>query len=307
MNSKELAWKIRRHGIEMTHLSHGSHIGSILSVADIMGVLYSDVLKYNVKDEKSKWRDRVILSKGHAGAAIYAALAEVGFFDVEELKTHYADGSRLSGHVSHKLPGVEFSTGSLGHGLSAAAGMALAAKKKHMPHRVFAILGDGECDEGSVWEAALFANHFRLNNLIAIIDHNKMQSLDYCEKTLKLENLRDKWKTFGWNALEINGHDHEQIRKAINLSNEDGPTVIIADTVKGKGISFMENDILWHYRFPHDGWEYDCAVNELHKSKPEGVEDIYTPAGIINPCLPDENACIGQDHTMSAGYHPTKF
>lgn len=307
MNSKELAWKIRRHGIEMTHLSHGSHIGAILSVADIIGVLYADILRYDVNDEKAAWRDRVVLSKGHAGAAIYAALAEVGFFDVDELRTHYANGSRLSGHVSHKLPGIEFSTGSLGHGLSAAAGMALAAKKNHMTHRVFVILGDGECDEGSVWEAALFANHFRLNNLIAIIDHNKMQSLDYCENTLKLESLKDKWYSFGWYALEIDGHDHEQIRKAINSSNVGGPTVIIADTVKGKGISFMENDILWHYRFPHDGWEYDCAVNELHKSKPESVEDIYTPAGITNPYLPDENADIGQDHTMSASYHPTRF
>lgn len=185
--------------------------------------------------------------------------------------------------------------------------MALSAKKDHKKHRVFVILGDGECDEGSVWEAALFANHFRLNNLIAIVDHNKMQSLDYCEKTLKLESLKDKWKSFGWNALEIDGHDHEQIREAVNSPRGDGPTVIIADTVKGKGISFMENDILWHYRFPHAGWEYDCAVNELHKSKPEGVEDIYTPAGIADPCLPDENTDIGNDHTMSAGYHPTVF
>lgn len=307
MNSKELAWKIRRHGVEMTHLSHGSHIGAVLSVADIIAVLYADILKYDVNNEKAEWRDRVILSKGHAGAAIYAALAEVGFFDVDELKTHYANGSRLSGHVSHKLPGVEFSTGSLGHGLSAASGMALAAKKNHLTHRVFAILGDGECDEGAVWEAALFANHFKLNNLIAIIDHNKMQSLDFCEKTLKLESLKDKWKSFGWNALEIDGHDHEKIKEAIDLSESDGPTVIIADTIKGKGISFMENDILWHYRFPHDGWEYDCAVNELHKNKPEGVEDIYTPDGILNPCLPDKNVDIGNDHTMSAGYHPKLF
>lgn len=307
MNSKELAWKIRRHGIEMTHLSRGSHIGAVLSVADIMGVLYADILRYDANDERAEWRDRVILSKGHAGAAIYAALAEVGFFDIDELKTHYANGSRLSGHVSHKLPGIEFSTGSLGHGLSAAAGMALAAKKNRMTHRVFAIMGDGECDEGSVWEAALFANHFRLNNLIAIIDHNKMQSLDYCEKTLKLENLKDKWISFGWNAFEIDGHDHEQIKETIDSISSNRPTVIIADTVKGKGISFMENDILWHYRFPHDGWEYDCAVNELYKSKPDGIEDIYTLNGIPNPCRPDENADIGNDHTMSAGYHPTLF
>ena len=156
--SECLAWLIRRHGIEMTHLSGGSHIGSVLSAADIIAVLYADIMRYKSEDPKWDGRDRFIMSKGHAGAAVYAALAECGFFDTAELKTHYADGSRLSGHVSHHLPGVEFSTGSLGHGLSVAAGMALAAKQDGKLHRVFAVLGDGECDEGSVWEAALFDN-----------------------------------------------------------------------------------------------------------------------------------------------------
>ena len=171
MTSEQLAWRIRRHGIEMTHLSGGSHVGAVMSVADIVAVLYADVLKYD--PEKPDWeeRDRFILSKGHAGASIYAALAESGFFPVEELKTHYADGSRLSGHVSHHLPGVDFSTGSLGHGLSAGAGMAYAAKKDGKNFRTFVVLGDGECNEGSVWEAALFANHFRLSNLVAVVDH----------------------------------------------------------------------------------------------------------------------------------------
>ena len=153
--SECLAWLIRRHGIEMTHLSGGSHIGSVLSAADIIAVLYADIMRYKSEDPEWDGRDRFIMSKGHAGAAVYAALAECGFFDTAELKTHYADGSRLSGHVSHHLPGVEFSTGSLGHGLSVAAGMALAAKQDGKLHRVFAVLGDGECDEGSVWEAAL--------------------------------------------------------------------------------------------------------------------------------------------------------
>ena len=161
----------------MTHLSGGSHIGAILSVADIMAVLYADVLKIDPENPKSPDRDRFILSKGHAGASVYAALAENGFFPVEELKTHYQNGSRLSGHVSHHLPGVDFSTGSLGHGLSAATGMAYAAKKDKKSHKVYVVLGDGECDEGSVWEAALFANHNELGNLVAIIDHNKMQSM----------------------------------------------------------------------------------------------------------------------------------
>jgi transketolase len=278
MNSKQLAWKIRRHGIEMTHISHGSHIGSILSVADIIAVLYNDIANVDTENPKMLDRDRVILSKGHAGAAIYAALAEKGFFNVEELKTHYADGSRLSGHVSHKgIPGVEFSTGSLGHGLSVAAGMAYGAKKDSKQHNVFVICGDGECDEGSVWEAALVANHYKLNNLIAIIDHNKMQSLDFCENTIALSPFADKWKAFGWNVIDIDGHDHDALRVAFNKVKEsvDKPTVIIANTTKGKGISFMENDILWHYRFPHEGEEYDTAVSELRAQMPEGTVDIY--------------------------------
>lgn len=306
MNSKQLAWKIRRHGIEMTHLSGGSHIGPVFSVADIIAVLYADVLR--VKPEEPKWkdRDRVILSKGHAGASIYAALAEKGFFEVEELKTHYANGSRLSGHVSHKLPGVDFSTGSLGHGLSAGAGMALAAKKNKQGHNVYVVLGDGECDEGSVWEAALFAAHFQLDNLIAIVDHNHMQSLDFCDNTLSLAPFAEKWESFGWNVIEIDGNNHEELHDAFEKAKEtvQKPTVIVANTIKGKGISFMENDILWHYRFPHEGWEYDMAVTELHAQKPDGVIDVYTPNGIENPQRPDENADMGNDHTMSAEYHP---
>ncbi|MCB6569658.1 transketolase [Eubacterium limosum] len=308
MTSEQLAWKIRRHGIEMTHLSGGSHIGSIMSVTDIIAVLYANVIKYDPQKPKWEGRDRMILSKGHAGAAIYAALAESGFFEIEELKTHYANGSRLSGHVSHHLPGVDFSTGSLGHGLSAGAGMAYAIKKEHKNNHVFVVLGDGECDEGSVWEAALFANHYRLDNLIAIVDHNHMQSLDFCENTLELENLGDKWRAFGWNVFEINGNSHKELKEtfslAIDVKNQK-PIVIIGNTVKGYGVTFMENDILWHYRFPHSGWEYDKAVTELHKNKPEGVEDPYTPNGIENPILPDDNADIFNDHTTSYTWKPS--
>lgn len=307
MTSSQLAWLIRRHGIEMTHLSGGSHIGAVLSAADILAVLYADILRYDPQNPKWDGRDRFVMSKGHAGAAVYAALAECGFFDPAELKTHYANGSRLSGHVSHHLPGVDFSTGSLGHGLSAAAGMALAAKQDGKSHRVFAVLGDGECDEGAVWEAALFANQYRLENLVAIIDHNHMQSLDTCEKTLELEPLAEKWRAFGWNAIELDGHDHLALREALRDTHNPGhkPTVIIANTVKGKGVSFMEHDILWHYRFPHDGWEYDGAVTELHDAMPEGVADPYTPQGIAAPVKPDADADIGCDHTTSAGWHPT--
>ena len=278
MNSEQLAWLIRRHGIEMTHISHGSHIGAILSVADIVAVLYNDMANISPENLKDENRDRIILSKGHAGAAIYAALAEKGFFDKEELKTHYADGSRLSGHVSHKgVPGVEFSTGSLGHGACVAAGMALNAKLDKKPYYTYAIVGDGECDEGSIWEMALFANQFKLNQFVVIVDHNKMQSLDFCENTLSLAPFADKWKSFGWNVLDIDGHNHDELRAAFAKAkeSEDKPTVIIANTVKGKGVSFMEFDILWHYRFPHEGEEYDGALKELHAAMPEGVVDPY--------------------------------
>lgn len=307
MTSEQLAWKIRRHGIEMTHLSGGSHIGAVLSVADIIAVLYADVMKYDSENPNWDGRDRFILSKGHAGAAIYAALAECGFFDTEELKTHYANGSRLSGHVSHHLPGVDFSTGSLGHGLSAGTGMAYAIKKDKKDSRVFVVLGDGECNEGSVWEAAQFANHNKLNNLVAIVDYNHMQSMDFCDNTLEVVDMSQKWRAFGWNVIEINGNSHEELKKAFSDADasKEKPTVIVANTVKGCGISFMENDILWHYRFPHNGWEYDCAVNELHKSMPEGVTDPYTPNGIPNPVLPDENADIFHDHTTTFTWKPS--
>lgn len=304
-SSEQLAWLIRRHGIEMTHLSGGSHLGAILSVADIMAVLYAEVLRCDCNNPKANNRDRFILSKGHAGASVYAALAESGFFPVEELKTHYQNGSRLSGHVSHHVPGVELSTGSLGHGLSVGAGFAYALKKDSREGRVFVVMGDGECDEGSVWEAALFANHFRLNNLIAIVDHNHMQSLDFNENTIELENFAEKWKSFGWDVIEIDGNNHDQLREAFSsISNKEStthkPTVVIAHTIKGKGVSFMQNDILWHYRFPHDGWEYDMAVTEMHRCKPNGVRDPYTPDGIANPTHPQEGDDIFRDHTFSA-------
>ena len=152
----------------------------------------------------------------------------------------------------------------------------------------------------------MFANHFGLSSLIAIIDHNRMQSLDWCEKTMKMESLADKWRAFGWNAMEIDGHDHDALRHALlDTERSMSPSVIIADTVKGRGISFMENDILWHYRFPHDGWEYDNAVNELYAQKPSGIEDPYTPGGIASPQLPPSGEGIAGDHTMCATWHPS--
>lgn len=277
ITSLELAWLIRRHGIEMTHLSHGSHIASILSVADIVGVLYADIIKVFPQDPKSESRDRFVLSKGHAGAAIYAALAEKGFFDREILKSHYRNGSILSGHVSHKdVPGVDASTGSLGHGLSYAVGMALALKKQGRNNKVYVVLGDGECDEGAVWEAALLANQYGLDNLIAIIDRNQMQSLDFTEKTAKLEPLDAKWRAFNWSVATVDGHDHKALFSAFkDAQKAKGPAIIIANTIKGKGVSFMELNILWHYRFPHAGKEYDQAIKELKAVKPSSINDPY--------------------------------
>ena len=305
MNSEQLAWLIRRHGVEMTHLSHGSHIGAVLSAADIVAVLYAQVLRCRPQEPDWAERDRFIMSKGHAGAAVYAALAERGFFPVEELKTHYDDGSRLSGHVSHHLPGVDFSTGSLGHGLSAAAGMAYAAKKDGRAWRVFALLGDGECNEGAVWEAAMFANHFRLSNLTAIVDCNRMQSLDFTDNTIEMLDFGAKWRALGWHVIECDGNDHAALRAAFGAAEANRtaephrPTVILARPVKGCGVSFMQNDILWHYRFPHDGWEYDTAVTELHRSMPAGVEDPYTPDGIADPVTPGPGDDLGNDHTFT--------
>jgi len=269
---RTLAWLIRRNGLEMTHLSRGSHIGSVFSVAEILAVLYARVLRVDPKAPDWADRDRLILSKGHAGSAVYAALAETGFFPVEQLKTHYADGSILSGHVSHKgVPGVEISTGSLGHGLAIGAGMALGAKMDGKDWRVYVILGDGECDEGAVWEAALQAAQYGLDRLIAFVDYNHMQSLDTVENTLRLEPFEAKWRDFGWQAERVDGHDTDALEEALtragNRAGSGRPSVILAHTVKGKGVSFMENNILWHYRTPQ-GEEYEAALKELEAQRP---------------------------------------
>ena len=269
---KVLAWLIRRNGLEMTHLSRGSHIGSVFSAAEIIAVLYASVLKVDPQNPGWPERDRMILSKGHAGSAVYSALAETGFFPVEELKKHYANGSSLSGHVSHKgVPGVEVSTGALGHGLAIGAGLALGAKMDGETWRTVVVLGDGECDEGAVWESALQAAQFRLDRLVAVVDYNHMQSLDFVDKTLKLEPFEAKWRDFGWNAMSCDGHDTEALQEAFSRAWKNAgsgkPFVILAHTVKGKGVSFMENNILWHYRTPQ-GEEYEAALKELEAQRP---------------------------------------
>ena len=267
MESVLLAKKIRLHTLKMLHNAGASHIACIFSIADILAILYADIMKFDVNNPLMASRDRFILSKGHAGAGVYAVLAEMGFFPLEELNEYCEGGGRLSGHISHKnVPGVEFSTGSLGHGVCVASGMALAAKRDGLVHRVFTLIGDGECNEGSVWEMALFANHYRLNNFVVVVDHNKMQSLGFCEETLELIDLKEKWKSFGWNVYAVNGHNHFELKEVFLKESKDKPTCIIAHTIKGKGVSFMENNILWHYRDPQ-GKFYSDAIEELRAEK----------------------------------------
>ncbi len=251
---KTLAIQIRAQALRMVHRAKSAHIGSSFSAADLIAVLYSGVL--HIDPSRPDWsdRDRFILSKGHACAAVYAVLAEQGFLPQEWLATYYLNGSHLPGHITHGIPGVEVSTGSLGHGLSIGCGMALAAKRDSRAYRIFVLLSDGECDEGSTWEAALFAPHHRLDNLVAIVDYNKIQSFGTVKEVLGLEPLAEKWQAFGWMVQEIDGHDFEQIEKALlGIPFEPGrPSCIIAHTVKGKGVSFMENQLAWHYLSPDD-------------------------------------------------------
>jgi len=264
MNTIELAKRIRIHSVKMVNRGGSSHIGSVLSIADILAVLYGKLLKYKSDEPTWEGRDRFILSKGHAGAGVYAALAESGFFDVKKLMDHGQNGSIFSGHVSHKgVPGVEFSTGSLGHGLPVACGMAYGARLNNKIHKVFCLMGDGELGEGSNWEAMLFASHNKLDNLNVIIDRNRLQSIKNTEDTLKLEPLADKFKSFGFDVFVINGHLHSDLIDVISRQTvSKKPKVVIANTTKGKGVSFMENSVEWHYKTPLDS-NYKQALKEL--------------------------------------------
>ena len=259
------AARIRRHALRMVYRAGASHIGSCLSMADLLGVLYCRALRIDPRRPDWPERDRFVLSKGHGAAILYAALAERGFFPLEWLERYCADGSPLTGHINHLgVPGVEVSTGSLGHGLSIGCGMALAGRAAAAPRRCFVLLSDGECDEGSIWEAALFAPHHGLGNLTTIIDYNKIQSFGTVAEVLDLEPLADKWRAFGWRVLEIDGHDLVAIDGALRSvdASAERPLALIAHTVKGKGVSFMENDLFWHYRNP-DADQLAAALREV--------------------------------------------
>jgi len=264
----ELAFRIRRHCVVMANRANSSHIGSSLSIADILAVLYGRILQVDPSQPAWADRDRFILSKGHACAALYAVLAERGFYPTSNLDTYYQDGTKFAGHTMHNIPGVEFSAGSLGHGLPVATGMALAAKRDGKAYRIFCMLSDGECDEGSVWESALFAPHHKLDDLIVIIDYNKIQSLGRVEEVIDLKPLAEKWRSFGWATSEINGHDFGEIEESLSkLPHEPGrPSCVIAHTIKGKGVSYMEDKLLWHYRAPR-GQDFEIAMAELENNK----------------------------------------
>jgi len=264
--SEELAYKIRRHAIDMVHTAHASHIASILSCADIVAALYSNVMNYDAANPDAAKRDRLVLSKGHSGVSLYAALAECGFFPVEDLRDYGVNGSYFSCHVSHKIPGVEVSTGSLGHGVAIACGMALGAKLRKKQYRVFSVIGDGECNEGIVWETAMLAAQHRLDNFTVIIDHNKMQALGFTKDIINMDNMAERWRCFGWDVLEVDGHSHLELAESMFEKTSGHPKAIIANTIKGKGVSFMENELLWHYRDPQ-GEAYEEAVEELGRMR----------------------------------------
>ena len=252
--ARRLAVAVRRDVLNMVFRAKASHVGSCFSAADIMAVLYGEVMRFDKADAKAPDRDRFILSKGHAAAAVYATLANVGILPKEALQSYGMDLSPYMTHASHKIDGIEFSSGSLGHGLPFGVGKALAAQRKGQSWRTFVLLSDGEMDEGSNWEALMFAAHHRLDRLVAIIDYNKLQSLTSISATLGLEPLVDKLEAFGWAVREVDGHDHAALAGHLASAPwvEGKPSVLVAHTVKGKGVSFMENKVEWHYRSPDE-------------------------------------------------------
>lgn len=250
----EVARDIRKNIYQIAHHAGGGHMGAAFSMADIISVLYfGDVLKFDAKNPNWEERDKFILSKGHASYALYAVLAKAGYFSEEELRHVGRPGSKFGGHPKmDDIPGVEASTGALGHGLSFAIGIAYANKIDKKDSHVYVMLGDGECQEGSIWEGALSAPTLGLDNLTVIVDHNKLQAMDDLENIVHMKPFADKWKAFGWNVVEIDGHNYEEIKKALLIRVKSKPTLIVANTIKGKGVSFMENVPIWHYRMPNE-------------------------------------------------------
>ncbi len=256
------ALRIRKIILDQSYRAHVGHIGSALSIADLLAALYSGILRIDLPDDSH--RDRFILSKGHAALALYATLYLRGWISGEELNTFCVDGTLLGVHPEHRVPGIEFSTGSLGQGLSYGVGAALAARMQNSSRRVFVLVSDAECNEGTIWEAIMFAAHHQLANLIAIVDLNGQQALGYTQDVLGMAPLAERWRSFGWNVHNVQGHDAAEINKVISSLNTGSgrPHVLIAHTTFGKGVSFMENQIKWHYS-PLSAEEYQQAVAEI--------------------------------------------
>lgn len=264
--TEDLARRIRCHALRMTAYANASHIGTSLSISDILAVLYGGILKVDPQRPSLTSRDRFVLSKGHGAAALYAVLAEAGFFPLEWLSRFCDDNQPLAGHVAHHgVPGVEASTGALGHGLPIALGMAIAAESDETGARGFALLSDGELDEGAIWEAALFAGHRKVSGLTAIVDCNALQGFGRVADVLDLEPLTAKWESFGWQTIEVDGHDHKDLLNALSAASKGRPKAILARTVKGKGVSFMEDRLEWHYRSPNNE-QLEAALAEIEGS-----------------------------------------
>ena len=266
MHSRDLAKACRQDVVMMTSKGKSAHVGSCLSCIDILSVLYSEILHKNPLDPEMSDRDIFIMSKGHAGAALYSVLARVGYVGVEILESHYKNGGSLSGHVnSHLFKGVEVSTGSLGNGLGIACGYAYNSKNFKLNNKIYTLISDGELNEGSTWEAIMFAAHHNLNNLICILDANGIQSIKTTVETLNVEPIKNKIESFNWNVIEIDGHDHSKLRKTLKIENKEyqKPLFVIARTTKGKGVSFMENKVQWHYKNAQ-GEDLKNALEELN-------------------------------------------
>lgn len=261
---EEIAKDIRKKIYQIANFAGGGHMGAAFSMADIISVLYfGDVLKYDASNPGWEERDKFILSKGHASYALYAALAKAGYFPMEELRHVGQPGSKFGGHPKmNDIPGVEASTGALGHGMAFSIGIAYANKVDKKASHVYTLLGDGECQEGSIWEGALSAPTLELDNLTVIVDYNKLQAMDDLENIVRMKPFAAKWQAFGWNVIEINGHNYEEIRNALLERQSGKPTMVLANTIKGKGVSFMENIPIWHFRMPNE-MELPILMQEL--------------------------------------------
>lgn len=266
MNLKKKAFELRKDVVEMIYRAKSGHIGGDFSLMEILVDLYYKQMNLTPENFKDADHDRFILSKGHAIEALYVVLADRGFFPKKDLDTFGTFGSKYIGHPTNKVNGIEMNTGSLGHGLGVGVGMALAGKMDGKNYRVYVVMGDGEVAEGSVWEAAMAGSHYKLDNLTAFVDRNHLQISGTTEQVMNLKSQENRWAAFGWNVISIPGNDLDAVDNAVALAKKikDKPTVIIAHTVKGFGVSFMEDKLVWHHRVPNDD-EYQAALQELER------------------------------------------